>query len=102
MEFPPYISRIGLFTGQAFLLNCALAYLRGHTNIAMISASIYLSTMAHWHNIKDHGIAKTIDMIVVTHGLISVTLYESPKFGKQAHDAWTSVVLLVIIFYIIV
>ena len=100
MELPPYISRIGLFTGQTFLLNCAIAYSRGHTNIAMILASIYLSTMAHWYNIKSTGIAKTTDMIVVIYGLIFVTLRESPKFGKQAHDAWISVVLLVVIFYI--
>ena len=100
MALPPHISKIGLFTGQAFLLNGAIAYSRGHTNILMIAASIYLSTMAHWYNIKSTGIAKTIDMIVVIYGLIYVTLYESPKFGKQAHDAWTSVVLLVIIFYI--
>ena len=70
---PPHISKIGLYTGQSWLIGCIVASFYKQTNLIAKTSSIYVTTMLHWYNIKSTGIAKTIYMIVC----ISSVLYMS-------------------------
>ena len=100
LALPPHISRIGLYTGQMYLISALYFTHSKKTNLAIISSSIYATTMIHWHNIKSSGVAKTVDLAVVTASILFVTFRESYNFLNHGRKIWNSVILVSIISYI--
>ena len=101
MALPPHISKIGLYTGQFYLAGAIYAIYKKNTNLAIICSSIYATTMAHWHNMKNSGIAKTLDVMVVVTGAMFVSFHESYKwvhFGGR--KLWNSVLLIGTVSYV--
>lgn len=102
LALPPHIARIGLYTGQMYLISALYFAHSKKTNLAIISSSIYATTMIHWHNMKSSGVAKTVDIAVVTASILFVTFRESYKFKGVNHGRkiWNSVILVSIVSYI--
>lgn len=109
MNIPPHISKIGLFTGQMYLIGAVYHIYKScvsckkQTNLAIICAVVYASTMVHWHNIKTSGIAKTVDMITALITGLFVSFYESYKWNPiyGGREMWISVLLLGIVTYVV-
>lgn len=102
MYLPPHISKIGLFTGQMYLVGAVYHIYKSYglsdpckkqTNLAIICSSVYATTMVHWHNMKPSGIAKTVDMITVVASALFVSFHESYKWNR-GRELWNSVLLL--------
>lgn len=101
MALPPHISKIGLCTGQFYLAGAIYHVYKGSPNLAIICSSIYATTMAHWYNMKNTGIAKTVDIAVVVTSAMFVSFHESYKwvhFGGR--KLWNSVLLMGAISYV--
>jgi hypothetical protein len=72
-------------------------------NLAIICSSIYVTTMAHWHNMKPSGIAKTVDMITVITNALFVSFKESHKWNPiyGGREIWNSVLLMGGVTYVV-
>ena len=59
--------------------------------------------MAHWHNMKPSGIAKTVDMITVITSALFVSLKESHKWNPiyGGRKLWNSVLLMGGVTYVV-
>lgn len=109
MNLPPHISKIGLFTGQMYLIGGIYHIYKScdsskkQTNLAIICLSVYATTMAHWYNIKSSGIAKTVDMITVVATALFVSFHESYKWNPiyRGREMWISVLLLGGVTYVV-
>jgi hypothetical protein len=109
MNLPPHISKIGLFTGQMYLVGAVCHIYKSYglsdpckkqTNLAIICSSVYATTMVHWHNMKPSGIAKTVDMITVVASALFISFHESYKWNR-GRELWNSVLLLGGVTYVV-
>jgi len=109
MNLPPHISKIGLFTGQMYLVGAVCHIYKSYglsdpckkqTNLAIICSSVYATTMVHWHNMKSSGIAKTVDMITVVASALFISFHESYKWNR-GRELWNSVLLLGGVTYVV-
>lgn len=102
---------IGLCTGQMYLVGAIYHIYKSFgskdpknpINLAIICSSIYATTMAHWHNMKPSGIAKTVDMIVVVTSGLFVSFKESHKWNPihRGREIWNSVLLMGGVTYVV-
>lgn len=106
--------KIGLYTGQMYLVGAIYHIYKSYEsngllgpsrpiNLAIICSSIYVTTMAHWHNMKPSGIAKTVDMITVITSALFVSLKESHKWNPiyGGRKLWNSVLLMGGVTYVV-
>jgi hypothetical protein len=109
MNLPPHISKIGLFTGQMYLVGAVCHIYKSYglsdpckkqTNLAIICSSVYTTTMVHWYNMKPSGIAKTVDMITVVASALFISFHESYKWNR-GRELWNSVLLLGGVTYVV-
>jgi predicted membrane chloride channel (bestrophin family) len=109
MNLPPHISKIGLFTGQMYLVGAVCHIYKSYglsdpckkqTNLAIICSSVYATTMVHWYNMKPSGIAKTVDMITVVASALFISFHESYKWNR-GRELWNSVLLLGGVTYVV-
>ena len=91
---PSHISKIGLFTGQIYLVGAIISHVYNYPYMTCVCCAIYGTTMAHWYNMKPSGIAKTVDMITVVLGICEVSFYESYKFFGNGRKIWNSTILI--------
>lgn len=92
--FPSHIYKIGLFTGQIYLVGAMISHVYNYPYMSYVCCAIYGTTMAHWYKMKHSGIAKTVDMITVVLGICEVSFYESYKFFGNGRKIWNSTMLI--------
>ena len=92
--FPSHIYKIGLCTGQIYLVGAMISHLYNYPYMTCVCCAIYGTTMVHWYKMKHSGIAKTVDMITVILGICEVSFYESYKFFGNGREIWNSTMLI--------
>ncbi len=98
-----FIHRANVFSGCCLPVSNGLLSPSRPINLAIICSSIYVTTMAHWHNMKPSGIAKTVDMIVVVTSALFVSFKESHKWNPiyGGREIWNSVLLMGGVTYVV-
>lgn len=85
---PQHISRYGIYTGQIFLLTSIITHLYNYNWLSLISSLLYVTTLLHWHKLKDNGPIKYIDIVAVVITSSSVSFYDSTFFCPIDRKIW--------------
>lgn len=98
---PQHISRYGIYSGHLFLLSAIGNYAYNHKSLALISTSLYITTMLHWYKIKNTGLIKTIDIATSIIAISSITFYDSSFFCYEHRIIWCFSAFVSIVVYLI-
>lgn len=75
LSIPTNISKYALFSGQVFLLQIYLSFVREQTSVFVASSLLYISTMLHWREPYLQGIIRSFDVCMVWTSCCSISYY---------------------------
>ena len=85
----PYkYSKYGLYSSHLFLANGIINYLYGFRVLSVIGASLYLTSVLHWRNVKHNGLYKKLDVLTCFVTINYVTFIDSHYFTASARKMW--------------
>jgi hypothetical protein len=85
----PYkYSKYGLYSSHLFLANGIINYLYGFRVLSVIGASLYLTSVLHWRNVRHNGLYKKLDVLTCFVTINYVTFIDSHYFTASARKMW--------------
>jgi hypothetical protein len=102
LAVPQYISRVGVYTGQMFLL-CFVTSV--YYNFSIVSSlallATYFMTIIHWYKLRHTGIIKDLDRAAILNLVVSFYYTGITKFCPMCQRAWITTMAINIIVYVI-
>jgi hypothetical protein len=100
IAIPNHISKYGLISAHAFLVNSVVAWMYNFHSLSTMSCCLYITTLLFWNNLTHSGFIKMVDMAVVQIYALSITLYHSLWFSAWCRDMWMGVGSLSYLIYL--
>jgi hypothetical protein len=97
---PQEISIYGVITAHIFLITSFISKIKGFDKFVYLSFLLYISTILHWYKLKDKGIRKYFDMIIVAITLSYFTFIETKKLKDKHKILWYITSLIIILVYV--
>ena len=102
LAVPQYISRVGVYTGQMFLLCFVTSVYYNFSIISSIALlATYFMTITHWYKLRQTGIIKDLDRAAILNLIVSFYYTGISKFCPMCQRAWITTMAINIIVYVI-
>ena len=98
---PQHISKIGVFTGQIWLIVAIAAYISQIHSLIPFAITLWATTIMHWLKVQYNGIIKALDIIVVILSILYVSFYASHRFTLNHRDWWFYTCFFVLFVYVV-
>ena len=100
LAVPQHISRIGVYTGQSYLILFFTSIYYGFPYYFSVSIFFtYITTILHWHKQYKSGIIKTIDIISIINMVPTFYYNGLYMFCQKCQKAWIITIALIGIIY---
>jgi hypothetical protein len=97
---PQHISKYGVYSAHLFLLTSPVHYYYGHNVTCILGLLLYVSYVLHWRKVKQHGLIKTIDVIICVTTTNYITFYASQRFCDRHRIYWFMSAIVAIVSYL--
>ncbi len=100
LAVPQHISKVGLYTGQSFLLCFVTSVYYKFPIVCSLSLlATYFTTMLHWYKLCDTGIIKNLDIAAIINLLVTFYYNGIIMFCPTCQKAWMLTIMTIIVVY---